>query len=103
MCHYDTHALQLKKNINECLNLLSLLCTFSCKILTFNNSQRYNFSKNGKTRILEIFNQDKTGTNDYSILKITCDTLSEVESELDGQLSDGIFENFRVGRIDEVQ
>lgn len=61
------------------------------------------FSKNGKTRILEIFNQDKTGTNDYSILKITCDTLSEVESELDGQLSDGIFENFRVGRIDEVQ
>lgn len=70
---------------------------------SFNNSQRYDFSKNGKTRILEIFNQDKTGTNDYSILKITCDTLSEVESELDGQLSDGIFENFRVGRIDEVQ
>ena len=58
---------------------------------SFNNSQRYDFSKNGKTRILEIFNQDKTGT------------LSEVESELDGQLSDGIFENFRVGRIDEVQ
>lgn len=70
---------------------------------SFNNSQRYDFSKNGKTRILEIFNQDKTWTNDYSILKITCDTLSEVESELDGQLSDGIFENFRVGRIDEVQ
>ena len=30
---------------------------------SFNNSQRYDFSKNGKTRILEIFNQDKTGTN----------------------------------------
>lgn len=46
---------------------------------------------------------DKTGTNDYVILKITRNTADDCEYELFGQISDGIFENSRVGIIEEVK
>ena len=38
---------------------------------SFNRSVKYDFSENGKVRILEILNSDQTGTNDYSIVRIT--------------------------------
>lgn len=37
------------------------------------------------------------------IISITRNTAEECELELDGQISDGIFENSRVGRIVEVK
>lgn len=51
---------------------------------------------------MEILNSDQTGTNDYSIVRITRQTAEECQEELDGQLSDGIFENSKFGKIEEI-
>lgn len=69
---------------------------------SFNDSKTYDFSRDGVTRILEVKNSDKTGTNEYSILRITRDTAEDCEKELWGQLGDGIFENCRTGHIEEI-
>ena len=69
---------------------------------SFNNSQVYDFSKDGHTRILAIENADKTGTNMYTIIRITRDTAKECEEELWGQITDGVFENSRTGKIEEI-
>lgn len=69
---------------------------------SFNDSKVYDFSKDGVTRVLEVENADKTGTNEYTILRITSDTAEECENELWGQVDDGIFENCRTGRIEEI-
>jgi len=71
---------------------------------SFNSSERYDWSgSNGfGTRIVEVINSDKSGTNEYTIIKITCDSAEECEAVLNGQISDGIFENKRVGRIEEI-
>lgn len=70
---------------------------------SFNKSYRYDFSneKDG-TRIIEVLNSDKTGTNDYSIIKITRDSCDLCIDEFWGQLYDGVFENSRTGRIEEI-
>lgn len=59
-------------------------------------------SYEGKTRIIEVFNSDETGTNDFSILRITCDTEIECDTEFYGQLFDGVFENSNVGGFVEI-
>ena len=69
---------------------------------SFSESYKYDFSEDGKTRIIEVENSDKTGTNEYSIVRITRDTYEECEKEFLGQLSDGIFEDSRTGKIEEV-
>jgi hypothetical protein len=69
---------------------------------SFNKSVKYDWSKKDKTRIVEVLNFDKTGTHDYSIIKITRDTENLCLAELDGQISDGVFENSFVGRIEEI-
>lgn len=69
---------------------------------SFNDSYKYDFSEGNNIRIIEVENSDRTGTNDYSIVKITRNTYSECQSEFDGQITDGIFENSRVGLIEEI-
>ena len=69
--------------------------------VSFQESCVYDFSRNGKTRILAVHNSDKTGTNDYSLVIITRDTAEECEAELEGQLYDGIFENCNFGAVIE--
>ena len=69
---------------------------------SFNNSCIYNFSKENDIRIIEVENSDKTGTNEYSIIRITRNTVEQCIRELEGQLSDGIFENCRVGYVEEI-
>lgn len=69
---------------------------------SFKESYKYDFSKAGNVRIIEVENSDKTGTNDYSLVRITRNTAEECFQELDGQLSDGIFENSRIGTIEEI-
>ena len=69
---------------------------------SFNKSCKYDFSENGIIRIIEVDNSDKTGTNEYSIIRITRNSFEECEQELNGQLSDGIFENSRVGKVVEI-
>ena len=71
---------------------------------SFNKSHAYDFSNDEVgVRIIAVLNSDMTGTNEYSILKITRNTTEECERELDGQLSDGIFESSQVGRIEEIR
>ena len=69
--------------------------------MSFGESFKWDFSneKDG-TRIIEVLNADKTGTNEYSILRITRDTLWELDREYEGQLSDGVFENYNVGHTE---
>lgn len=70
---------------------------------SFNNSYRNDFSNDAVgVRIIEVENEDKTGTNEYSLVRITRNTAEECQDELDGQLSDGIFENSRTGKVVEV-
>lgn len=69
---------------------------------SFCNSYKYDFSDERGARIIEVENADKTGTNEYSIIRITRNTPEECEKELEGQLSDGIFENSRVGKVVEI-
>lgn len=70
---------------------------------SFYESYCYDFSRDGMTRIIEVLNADTTGTNDYSLVYITRDTEEECNNEFMGQLSDGIFENSRTGRIEELE
>lgn len=70
---------------------------------SFCDSYMDDFSKGSNVRIIEVFNSDKTNTNEFSIVRITRNTPEECELELDGQLSDGIFENSRTGRIEEIE
>ena len=51
------------------------------------------------TRVFEAFGSDLTETNEYSIIRITRDTKEECKRELNGQISDGFFENSRVGKV----
>lgn len=53
-------------------------------------------------RIIEVFNSDKTGSNDFSIVRITRNSSKECLDELYGQISDGIFENFQTGSVEEI-
>lgn len=69
---------------------------------SFRDSYKYDFSKDNDIRIIEVSNSDITGTNEYTIVKITRNTAEECEKELYGQISDGIFENSRVGRWEEI-
>lgn len=70
---------------------------------SFSPSYKNDFSndKNG-VRVIEVLNSDLTGTNDFSIVKITRNTSEECLAELEGQLSDGIFESSRTGKIEEI-
>ena len=69
---------------------------------SFCPSYVYDFSneKDG-VRIIQVDCADKTGTNDYVFVTITRPTIKLCYEEFNGQLSDGIFENSRVGRVEE--
>lgn len=70
---------------------------------SFFPSYQYDFSNaQDGIRIIEVDNFDKTGTHDYSVVRITRDTAKLCAAELNEQISDGIFENSRVGQILEV-
>lgn len=69
---------------------------------SFFKSIRWDFSEGEDIRIIEVDNCDKTGTNDYSLVRITRNTAAECEQELEGQLSDGYWENYRTGKVMEV-
>lgn len=70
---------------------------------SFGKSYRWDFSNAvDGTRIIEVDREDKTKTNDYVIVRITRNDFGECKRELYGQITDGIFENHKVGRVEEV-
>lgn len=71
---------------------------------SFAPSVRYDWSnERDGTRVVEVVNADKTGTHDYTVVRITMDSAELCEQELHGQLLDGIFENSRVGAVEEIK
>ena len=70
--------------------------------------QRASFGESGiinpwnSTASIAEINSDITGTNEYTVLIIKAETEEDCVAELEAQLSDGIFENCRVGRVEEV-
>ena len=70
--------------------------------VSFMDSFYYDFTTGDDVRILSCDCSDRTGTNDYVDLTITRNTAEECEAELDGQLSDGIFENCTFGIVEEI-
>lgn len=70
---------------------------------SFGKSETWDFSNESDgVRIIDIQRADKTGTNDYVKVVITRNTFAECDDELKGQISDGLFENDRVGDVIEV-
>lgn len=64
---------------------------------SFFPSERHDFSTADRVRVLDIFNSDRTGTHDFNILRITCETREECFAEFEGQLYDGLYENSKWG------
>lgn len=110
--HCQDHADEAKRLMEEIGNLIRIGVTRSWKVYgaeghrqreSFCNSYEYDFSNALEgVRIIKVDCADKTGTNDYVIIRITRNNAEECERELDGQISDGIFENSRVGYVEEV-
>ena len=71
--------------------------------ISFFPSCVYDMSEEGKTCVVEVLNADRTGTNNYSVLRITCDTEEKCERELQAQLSRGLFKNSRFGTVMEIK
>lgn len=69
---------------------------------SFEPSYKYDWTEGEDIREVEVENSDKTGTNEYSIIRITRNTAEECEAELEGQLSDGIFESVNYGKVEEL-
>ena len=62
----------------------------------------WNFETTSGAKV-SVFNADATGTHAYSIVRITTPTAEQCETELLGQLSDGVFENSRTGKVEELR
>ena len=69
---------------------------------SFGSSATYDWGSSGNIRKITLKNADVTGTNDYTIIQITRNTAEDCERELDGQISDGFFENCVVGKVIEI-
>lgn len=69
---------------------------------SFRPSCKHDFTDENGIRIIEVENSDITGTNDYTIIKITRNSAEECKREFMGQLDDGVFENSRVERLTEI-
>ena len=65
-------------------------------------SVRYNWTEDDNIRIVEVKRADQTGETDSVIVKITRNTAEECEAELNGQISDGLFENEKVEKVEEL-
>ena len=69
---------------------------------SFCKSYKYDYTEGDDIRIIEVENSDKTGTNDFSIIKITRNTAEECQITLDSQIADGVFENSQTGVVEEI-
>lgn len=70
---------------------------------SFGQSYAWDFSDSSTTvRHITVLREDITKTNDYVVVLITREDAAGCESEFEGQLSDGIFENVNTGIIEEV-
>lgn len=69
--------------------------------------QRESFADSSVTQLndnsfIYVVNSDITKTNDYSVVAISSEKIESCNDILEGQLSDGIFENSKVGEVVEI-
>lgn len=64
-------------------------CKGTDKVKSFTDD----FSRGNDVRILHLSFKDETGTDEYVIIEITRNTEKECIEEMEGQYSDGFFEN----------
>ena len=71
---------------------------------SFEESVHYDFSNEyDGVRILDFYNSDRTGTNEFTIARIERNTPNECAKEILGQYSDGYFENcMHIGKCVEI-
>ena len=70
---------------------------------SFGHSSFYDFGEKGfLTRKVNVLKEDIIKTNDYALMICDCDTRREACLEASGQLSDGAFENCRVGKCETI-
>lgn len=62
-------------------------------------SRSYELGQTAEGALIEVHNSDMTGTNEYTEIEITAATEKKCDEILYEQLSDGIFENCRTGKI----
>lgn len=70
---------------------------------SFGESVKWDWSNDRDgVRIFEADNFDKTGTHEYTIVRITRNTEEECIREMSGQLTDGYFEDCSYGKVVET-
>ena len=69
---------------------------------SFGKSECHDWSRGDDKRIIVIIREDLTHSNDFCYIMITRNTAKECKDELRGQLSDGLFENCRYGKVEEL-
>ena len=70
--------------------------------LSYEPSVHYDFSTPNETRIIDVKAFDRTGSHKYVDVEITCDTYDACYEEFNGQLTDGLFENYDYGEVEEI-
>ena len=66
-------------------------------------SESYELLNENNNTIICVHNSDMTGTNDYTEIEIIAKSVKECDEILDAQLTDGIFENSRTGKVVEIR
>ncbi len=69
---------------------------------SYEPSYKFDFSDEDDTRIIEVMCSDITGTNDFCVVRITCNTEEECYEEMEGQRADGIFGNQHTNLPEEI-
>ena len=62
-------------------------------------SESYELLNEKNNTMICVHNSDMTGTNDYTEIEIIAKSEKECDEILDAQLTDGIFENYRTGKV----
>ena len=62
-------------------------------------SESYELLNEKNNTIICVHNSDITGTNDYTEIEIIAKSEKECDEILDVQLTDGIFENSKTGKV----
>ena len=52
--------------------------------------------------LVSVLNGDMTGQHDYTSISICGESDAVIMEELEGQISDGLFENCSVGKVEEI-
>ena len=69
---------------------------------SFSKSYKIDLSNDNQTRVYEVFNSDRIHTNMFSVVKITTNSVEDCCKELDAQISDGLFKNIEIGKVEEI-